>query len=135
MVWATSSGVCGKYLAASMTDWLVAMEAEGSLIPGIDRYSAQVRAELIAMSPATIDRYLAPVRAHDPIRGKSTTRPGSLLPNSITIRKAGDEVDAEPGFFEVDTVAHGGPSLKGQFAASGERHRHAHRLGLHPLDP
>lgn len=39
-----------------------------------------------------------------------------MLRTSITIRKAGDEVEAEPGFFEVDTVAHCGPSLRGEFA-------------------
>lgn len=117
-VWATAGGTCGKYLAVAMTDWLEAMEAEGSLAPGVDRYSPQVRVELESMSPATIDRYLAPAKASDPIRGKSTTKPGSLLRNSITVRKAGDEVEAEPGFFEVDTVAHCGPSLKGEFARS-----------------
>ncbi len=117
-VWAVSGGSCGKYLAASMPGWLDALEAEGSLIDGHDRYSRQVRAELEAMSAATIDRYLAPVRAKDPIRGKSATKPGSLLRNSISIRKAGDEVEAEPGFFEVDTVAHCGPTLKGEFARS-----------------
>lgn len=114
-VWATSGGLCGKYLACSMAGWLQAMEAEGSLVDGEDRYSTEVRAELLDMSAATIDRYLAPARARDPIRGKSTTRPGEMLRNSITIRKAGDEVEAEPGFFEVDTVAHCGPTLKGEF--------------------
>jgi hypothetical protein len=74
--------------------------------------------ELLAMSPATIDRYLGPVRDKDPLRGKSATKPGPLLRNSITVRKAGDEVEDEPGFFEVDTVAHCGPTLKGEFARS-----------------
>ncbi len=41
-----------------------------------------------------------------------------MLRNSISIRKAGDEVEAEPGFFEVDTVAHCGPTLKSEFARS-----------------
>ena len=68
------------------------------------------------MSAATIDRYLAPTRAKDAITGKSTTKPSPLLRSSITIRKAGDEVEAEPGFFEGDTVAHCGPTLKGEFA-------------------
>ena len=99
-----------------MTDWLDALETEGALIQGEDRYSAAVRSELEQMSAATIDRYLAPARAKDPIRGKTTTRPGTMLRNSISIRKAGDEVEAEPGFFEVDTVAHCGPTLKGEFA-------------------
>ncbi|WP_229503614.1 integrase catalytic domain-containing protein [Nesterenkonia sedimenti] len=115
-VWAVAGGICGKYLAASMADWLDAMESAGDLVEGQDRYSAEIRAELLRMSAATIDRHLAPAKARDPIRGKSTTKPGALLRNSISVRKAGDEVEAEPGFFEVDTVAHCGPSLKGEFA-------------------
>lgn len=79
-------GSCGQYLAASMSDLIDAMEAEGELVPCQDRYSAEVRAELESMSAATIDRYLAPARAKDPIRGKTATKPGSLLRNSITVR-------------------------------------------------
>lgn len=70
------------------------------------------------MSGATIDRYLKPVREKDPVRGKSATKPGTLLRNSISVRKASDEVEAEPGFFEVDTVAHCGPTLAGEFVRS-----------------
>ena len=115
-VWAASGGQCGKYLAASMRTQLDALERHGELVPGQDRYSGRVRAELLAMSAATIDRYLAPARAKDAIGGVSTTKPSPLLRSSITIRRAGDEVEAEPGFFEGDTVAHCGPTLKGEFA-------------------
>lgn len=117
-IWAVSGGLCGKYLAASMAEWIEAMERHGALVEGQDRYCPVVRAELLAMSAATIDRYLAPTRAKDPVHGKSATKPGSLLRTSVTIRKAGDEVEDEPGFFEVDTVAHCGPTLKGEFARS-----------------
>jgi transposase InsO family protein len=117
-VWAVSGGLSGKYLAVAMADLLDGLEAHGHLVPGQRRYTAAVRGELLAMSPATIDRYLAPAKQTDPVRGKSTTKPGTLLRTSITIRKAGDEVAAEPGFFEVDTVAHCGPTLKGEFARS-----------------
>nr|WP_246220871.1 DDE-type integrase/transposase/recombinase [Phytoactinopolyspora mesophila] len=68
------------------------------------------------MSAATIDRYLKPAKASDQIKGVATTKPSPLLRSSIKIRKAGDEVEAEPGFFEGDTVAHCGPTLKGEFA-------------------
>jgi hypothetical protein len=115
-VWAVSGGQCGKYLAPAMETLLDNLEAHGRLVAGRDRYSARTRAELLAMSPATIDRYLAPAKASGMLKGKSTTKAGSMLRNSITIRKAGDEVDQEPGFFEVDTVAHCGPTLKGEFA-------------------
>ena len=64
----------------------------------------------------TIDRYLAPVRATEQLRGKSTTKAGPLAfaAPSRSARPAG-EIEAEPGFFEVDTVAHCGPTLKGEF--------------------
>lgn len=115
-VWAFSGGECGKYLAASMGVLLDALERHGELVAGRARYSAAVRTELLAMSPATIDRYLAPARARDPLRGQATTKPSPLLRTSIKVRKAGEEVEDSPGFFEGDTVAHCGPSLKGEFA-------------------
>jgi hypothetical protein len=117
-VWAVSGGLCGRYLKAAMRSLLDSLEAHGRL-PGKDgRYTPAVRAELEAMSAATIDRYLAPAKARAAIRGKSTTKPGSLLRQSVTIRKAAGEVASEPGFFEADTVAHCGPTLKGEFARS-----------------
>lgn len=91
------------------------LERHGELVVGADRFDPGVRAELLAMSGATIDRYLAPVRVKDVIKGRSPTKASPLLRSSITIRKAGDEVEAEPGFFEGDTVAHCGPTLKGEF--------------------
>jgi hypothetical protein len=115
-VWAASGGQCGKYLAASMRIQLDGLERHGELAFGTSRYSPAVRAELLAISPASIDRYLRPAKAKDQIKGKSTTKPSPLLRSSIKIRKAGDEVEAEPGFFEGDTVAHCGPTLKGEFA-------------------
>ena len=111
-VWATSGGQCGKYLAVSMATQLDALERHGELVPGQDRYSPEVRAELLSMSAASIDRYLAPARATDQVRGVTTTKPSPLLRSSITIRRSGDEAEAEPGFFEGDTVAHCGPTLR-----------------------
>ncbi len=115
-VWAASGGQCGKYLAASMALQLDGLERHGELEFGRDRYSPTVRAELLAMSAASIDRYLKTAKAKDQISGVSTTKPSPLLRNSIKVRRAGDEVEAEPGFFEGDTVAHCGPTLKGEFA-------------------
>ena len=115
-VWAVSGGQCGKYLAVSMAVQLDLLEAHGELVDGVDRYGRSVRQELLSMSAATIDRYLKPAKATDQLRGASTTKPSPLLRSSIKIRKAGDEVEAEPGFFEGDTVAHCGPTVKGEFA-------------------
>lgn len=115
-VWAASGGQCGKYLAASMRLQLDGLQRHDELVFGRNRYSPAVREELLEMSAATIDRYLAPAKAKDQIGGVSTTKPSPLLRNSIKVRRAGDEVEDEPGFFEGDTVAHCGPTLKGEFA-------------------
>lgn len=116
-VWAASGGQCGKYLVVSMRLHLDLLEQAGDLVYGTGRYSEAVRAELLAMSAASIDRYLTGAKASDPLtKGASMTKPSPLLRNSIQVRKAGDEVEAEPGFFEGDTVAHCGPSMRGEFA-------------------
>lgn len=115
-VWAATGGQCGKYLAASMRTQLDLLERHGELGDGVEGYRRSVRAELLSMSAASIDRYLKTAKARDQIKGVSTTKPSPLLRSSITIRRAGDEVEAEPGFFEGDTVAHCGPTLKGEFA-------------------
>ena len=69
-VWAASGGQCGWYLAASMALQLDALERHGELVPDQGRYSSEVRAELLAMSSATIDRYLRGAKARDQITGE-----------------------------------------------------------------
>ena len=138
-VWAFSGGISGRYLAASMELNLILLEAHEELIPGRGRHSHRVASELLVMSPATIDRYLASARAKDPLRGITTTTPGPLLRNSITLRKGGDEIEQVPGFFEGDTVAHCGPVLKGEYCRTldmtdmhtGWTYTHSNRNNAH----
>ncbi len=82
-VWAASGGQCGKSLAASMQVQLDGLQRHGELVLGVDRHEAAVRAELLGMSGASIDRYLAPARARDAIKGKPTTKASPLLRSSI----------------------------------------------------
>lgn len=130
---------CGKYLVADLPDWVRSLEAHGELELGRNGWTEEVRKELHSMSAATVDRYLKTERDRLRLKGFGTTKPGVLLRNSITIRKAGDEVSSEPGFFEADTVAHCGPTLKGEFArtltltdvATGWIHLEAMRNNAH----
>lgn len=115
-VWRLMGMPSGKYMAAVMVIWLDALEAHAELVFGRSGYNPTVRAQLVAMSAATIDRYLKAERDRLRLKGIATTKPGALLRSSITVRQAGDEVEEEPGFFETDTVAHCGPTLKGEFA-------------------
>jgi hypothetical protein len=69
---------------------------------------------LLAMSPATMDRLLAPDRAKLLVRGRSHTKPGSVLKDSIPIRTWAEWNDAVPGFVEIDLVGHEGGNAFGE---------------------
>jgi transposase InsO family protein len=114
-VWRKAGMPSGKYLAATMDLWLPKLEALGELEEHA-RLSPEVKYQLFNISPATIDRMLRPTRAAMEPKGLSATTSGPLLRSSITVRKAGDEHEQEPGFVEVDLVAHCGPALVGEFA-------------------
>ena len=67
------------------------------------------------MSPATIDRRLAGLRRLLMARGRSHTKPGTLLKSQIPIRTWSEWDDATPGFVEIDLVGHEGGNSFGEF--------------------
>jgi hypothetical protein len=77
-----------------------------------------VRAQLLAISPATADRLLQRARAAGQPHGISTTKAGSLLKRQIPVRTFADWNEATPGFFEADLVAHCGDHPDGAFLSS-----------------
>ena len=77
--------------------------------------SAEVRAKLLTISAATIDRLLAPERNRLRLKGRSRTKPGTLLKHQIPIRTFADWDEQEPGFFKIDLVAHDGGDASGDF--------------------
>jgi len=118
-IWTLEGEPCGKYLEAVMDDVLERFARFRELGPLESFFDDAVRDELLGMSAATIDRYLAPERAKRyPAGSLSSTRPGTMLRSQIDVRWSGTEMEQEPGFFEVDTVAHCGHSLKGEFLYS-----------------
>ena len=111
-VWLMMDLPCAKYLKEMLPLWLPMLRACGELA----EYDGFAFNELMVMSPATMDRYLRKSRDAARPEGLAGTRPaGELLCNSIAIRKAGDELDGLSGNVEADTVAHCGPSLRGEF--------------------
>ncbi|MFT4156715.1 MAG: transposase family protein [Microbacterium sp.] len=117
-IWMLAGQPAGKYLAATMGLWLPKLEQHGEFGEDTHRLTDHTRAQLLAISGATIDRLLKPTRDGMRLTGISGTKPGSLLRNSIQVRKAGDEHEKQPGFCELDLVLHCGPTLKGEFCRS-----------------
>lgn len=106
-VWEVTGRICGKRLQPFLPTLVAALERHREL-----QLDEETRTQLLQMSAATIDRKVAPFRSG---RGQTTTKPGTLLRESIPIRTFAEWDEAVPGFVEVDLVAHCGDSTAGQF--------------------
>ncbi len=70
---------------------------------------------LCQMSAATIDRRLQGTKTLFDLRGRSHTKPGTLLKHQIPIRTWSEWDEGVPGFCEVDLVGHEGGNSFGEF--------------------
>jgi hypothetical protein len=109
--WTVLGMPAGKRLAPMLGELLAVLRHFGELT--IDQNTAEL---LVSMSAATIDRRLAGERAKYQLKGRCTTKPGSLLKSQIPVRTWADWDDARPGFVEIDLVSHDGGNAAGQFA-------------------
>ena len=109
-VWAYADLICGKRLACAMPDLLDALVRFGEI-----DYREDVIKKLKRISAATIDRLLEKERARLQLKGRSTTKPGTLLKKNIPMRLGTEWDDAKPGFVEVDLVAHCGDTTAGEY--------------------
>lgn len=109
-IWAVMDAPAGKRLAPFLPEIVARLRACGEL--DLDDATA---AKLSGMSAATIDRRLAPDRARLSPRGRSGTKPGSLLKSQIPIRTWSEWDDTRPGFVEIDLVGHDGGNPWGSY--------------------
>jgi hypothetical protein len=113
-LWALSDGLCGKRLVAFLRELVPELQARG-LLKLKDPHLGTL---LVSASAATLDRLLSPVKRQMLLenKGRSHTRPGTLLKHHVPIRTFADWSDVRPGFCEVDLVAHDGGSAFGEYA-------------------
>jgi hypothetical protein len=109
-VWAIMDGICGKRLAAVLPETVAVLERHGELA-----LEVAVRQKLCAISAATIDRLLGPERRRLDLRERSGTKPGTLLRQQVPIRTFAEWDQTQPGFVEIDLVAHDGGLAHGDF--------------------
>jgi hypothetical protein len=109
-VWAVLDFSSSVRVKAGMADVLGSMERCEHLV-----LDDVMRADMLAMSPSTMDRLLRFDRKSMVLRGRATTKPGALLKSQIPIRRGSEWDEDEAGFVEIDLVAHCGPSAAGEF--------------------
>jgi hypothetical protein len=106
VIWLAADQPCGKRMKPTVRLWLPYYERRH------EKLGLALRKRVLKVSAATIDRLLASSRFRYG-KGRSATRPGSLLRSQIPVRTEHWDV-AGPGFLEADTVAHCGGSLSGE---------------------
>ena len=111
MLWEAGDRVCGKRLEALLPVLIDAMERHGHL-----ELDPVVKAKLLQVSAATIDRALAATRTHIDGQRKRRKGVGAAMRRSIPVRTFADWRDPPPGFFEIDMVEHTcGPKTDGDY--------------------
>jgi len=105
-IWVAGNLPCGKRLKYFIPKWM----------PKYDKFIIEedIKNKLLTISPATIDRLLLPQRRKFQKLGLSTTKPGSILKKHIPI-KTNQWNETQPGFLEVDSVAHCGNTTAGTY--------------------
>ncbi len=118
IVWEAADRICGKRLKVAVPDLVRALEAHGRLA-----LEDEVRAKLLAISPASIDRLLTSTREGASGGHRRRARPVRGLRKQVAVRTFADWDDPTPGEFEMDFVVHGGGSMSGRCVLFARSHR------------
>jgi hypothetical protein len=110
MCWTLTRTPAGKRLAPMLATIVPLLRRDGDIVLSDDE-----AALLVSMSAASIDRHLAPERAKLMFKGRSHTKPGTLLKSQIPIRTWAEWTEDSPGFVEIDLVGHEGGNSSGEF--------------------
>jgi hypothetical protein len=111
-LWEASDRLCGKRLAALLPLLVESLEQHGHL-----NLEPAVREQVLAMSSATIDRLLAPIRTASAANNwRRPPRAYSAVRRRVPVRTfKGWSDHREPGWLEIDLVAHCGGRMQGPF--------------------
>jgi hypothetical protein len=107
-IWLAANLPCSKRLKVIISLWMPGYAKEYGALP-LDVIKALCR-----ISPPTIDRILKPLRKKYRLKGRCTTKPGTLLRKQIPV-KTNQWDESKPGFIEADTLAHCGESTEGDY--------------------
>jgi hypothetical protein len=111
-LWHISDRLCGKLLAAALP----------TLVPALERHGLRIapdhRRQLLALSPATLDRFLRPCRTRLGRQPYRVSLAASALKQQIPVRTWSEWAGSQPGAVQGDLVLHCGESTEGFHLAS-----------------
>jgi len=108
-IWEIYGQICSKRLQPILPEAIKVLERCQEI-----ELSKETKELLLKISSASIDRYLRPSRCKSQ-HGLSTTKPGSLLKALIPVHTFTEWDEEQPGFMEIDLVAHCGNTTEGRY--------------------
>jgi hypothetical protein len=108
VAWEATDRLCSKRFHPFLPELIGILKRNGEFT-----VREETEAQLCQISPSTIDRLSRRWRRGRPWHPLSTTKPGTLLKNTIPVRTFSDWGETQPGFLEADLVAHCGDSAEG----------------------
>jgi len=110
MVWQAANRICAKRLVPFLPALVEALERHEHLV-----LSAEIKQQLLGISPATADRLLAEVRRAGASTGRGGSTRSSFLKQHVSIRTFSEWEGARPGYMEADLVSHCGGEVRGSY--------------------
>ncbi|NTW12083.1 MAG: transposase family protein [Anaerolineales bacterium] len=108
-IWEIYGQICSKRLQPMLPEAMKVLERCKEI-----NITKDTKELLLKISSASIDRCLRPIRCKSS-RGLGTTKPGSLLKSLIHVQTFTAWDEEQPGFMEIDLVAHCGNTTEGQY--------------------
>jgi len=109
-IWVIMDCICGKRLRPMLKEVLAILQKHKEL-----KVIGEARKKLLRISASTIDRILKPERKKYELKGRSLTKPGTLVKHQIPIRTFSEWDEQRPGFVEINLVGHEGGNPRGDF--------------------
>jgi hypothetical protein len=110
MLWAVAGHICSKRLVPALGHLVAMMRDHNESL-----WTQTTEAKLLKLSPSTCDRLLRAQRKAFAPKGRSLTKPGTMLKSQIAIRTWDDWSETEPGYCEGDLVHHCDNDTSGQY--------------------
>jgi hypothetical protein len=109
-IWVIMDCICGKRLQPMLKEMLAILQRHKEI-----SVTRDIKKKLLRISSATIDRVLRQERKKYELKGRSLTKPGTLLKHQIPIRTFSEWNEQRAGFVEIDLVGHEGGNPRGDF--------------------
>ena len=111
-LWLAADCICGQRLKPFIPELITKLEQFDEI-----KINETIKQKLLTMGSATIDRILKATKKSYQLKGRITTKPGSILKSQIPIKTFADwdKEKEKPGFFETDLVAFCGETVTGDY--------------------